>query len=240
VGYCQGMNFIAAMFLTFLSEEESFWLLVAVMNDEPYSMRNLFAEDMAGVKETLFVADKILQKFLPKLHKHMVQEDVDLSMFATRWFMTIFTSVFPFSLVSRVWDVYLVEGWKVVYRVMVCLLGHAQLDLMDLDMEDILTYLRDEFPSKIKGPSILRESLKVPLRHRHIRKYTNEWRVGRTGNVRNYYYRKRSSICSESGESIDSNSMGIPKKNLLKSVSGSGRHITKKLFPGPMHRSSTA
>ncbi|EJK70291.1 hypothetical protein THAOC_08363 [Thalassiosira oceanica] len=28
VGYCQGMNFITAMFLTFLSEEESFWLLV--------------------------------------------------------------------------------------------------------------------------------------------------------------------------------------------------------------------
>jgi hypothetical protein len=28
VGYCQGMNFIAAMFITFMSEEESFWLLV--------------------------------------------------------------------------------------------------------------------------------------------------------------------------------------------------------------------
>ena len=28
VGYCQGMNFIAGMFLTFMSEEESFWLLV--------------------------------------------------------------------------------------------------------------------------------------------------------------------------------------------------------------------
>ncbi|KAL7521109.1 hypothetical protein ACHAWX_005803 [Stephanocyclus meneghinianus] len=28
VGYCQGMNFIAAMFLTFLPEEESFWMLV--------------------------------------------------------------------------------------------------------------------------------------------------------------------------------------------------------------------
>ena len=26
VGYCQGMNFIAAMFLTFLEEEESFWI----------------------------------------------------------------------------------------------------------------------------------------------------------------------------------------------------------------------
>jgi hypothetical protein len=28
IGYCQGMNFIAGMFLTLMSEEESFWLLV--------------------------------------------------------------------------------------------------------------------------------------------------------------------------------------------------------------------
>ena len=29
VGYCQGMNFIAAMFITYMSEEEAFWLLVS-------------------------------------------------------------------------------------------------------------------------------------------------------------------------------------------------------------------
>ena len=28
VGYCQGMNFITAMFTIFLTEEEAFWLLV--------------------------------------------------------------------------------------------------------------------------------------------------------------------------------------------------------------------
>ena len=28
VGYCQGMNFIAAMFITYMSEEEAFWMLV--------------------------------------------------------------------------------------------------------------------------------------------------------------------------------------------------------------------
>jgi hypothetical protein len=32
VGYCQGMNFIAGMFLTLMSEEEAFWLLVGTSN----------------------------------------------------------------------------------------------------------------------------------------------------------------------------------------------------------------
>ena len=34
VGYCQGMNFIAGMFLTFMSEEEAFWLLVCKYSDQ--------------------------------------------------------------------------------------------------------------------------------------------------------------------------------------------------------------
>ena len=33
IGYCQGMNFIAGMFLTQVSEEESFWLLVGMYHE---------------------------------------------------------------------------------------------------------------------------------------------------------------------------------------------------------------
>ncbi|KAK1746834.1 TBC domain-containing protein [Skeletonema marinoi] len=53
VGYCQGMNYIVATFLSFLSEEEAFWLLVVVMNEEPYNLRELFSEDMSGTHEML-------------------------------------------------------------------------------------------------------------------------------------------------------------------------------------------
>ena len=177
IGYCQGMNFIAAMFLTFLPEEESFWLLVAIMNDDPYSIRDLFTKDMSGSLETLFVADRLVQKLLPDLHQHLENEGINISMFATQWLMTIFSSSFPFDLVSRVWDSFLVEGWKVVYRVFIAILGSCEQELLNLSFEHILTFLRDKLPSKVDGQAILAASLEVRLRSKHIRKYTKKFRT---------------------------------------------------------------
>ena len=34
VGYCQGMGFLAALFLMYMTEEDAFWLLVAVFSDK--------------------------------------------------------------------------------------------------------------------------------------------------------------------------------------------------------------
>lgn len=39
VGYCQGSNFIVGVVLMFLAEEESFWLLVALMESPRYQVR---------------------------------------------------------------------------------------------------------------------------------------------------------------------------------------------------------
>jgi hypothetical protein len=175
VGYCQGMNFIAAMFLMFLSEEESFWLLVVVMNEEPYSLRELFGEDMSGAREVLFIAEKLVKQFLPKLYKHMHKEGIHHSMFVTQWLLTVYTSSFPFDLVSRVWDSFLVEGWKVVYRIMLALLKHAEGTLLELSFEPILHYL-SSFPPKVDGQTIMQGSLKIGLKTKHIQKYAQEWR----------------------------------------------------------------
>ncbi|KAL7551198.1 hypothetical protein ACHAWF_016132 [Thalassiosira exigua] len=225
VGYCQGMNFIAAMFLTFLSEEESFWLLAgefvhllgsfnahnlvcliidstAVMKEEPYAMRDLFVTDMAGVHETLYVSEKLFRKFLPRLMQHFDNQNINIGMFVTQWFMTVFTSTFPFDLVARVWDSFLVEGWKVVYRVMLSLLENTQSDLSGLDMEGILTFVRDELASKVDGPSVVKASLKIPLRNKQIQKYRSEWRDSQGGGKK---FRRKLFVHKESQGSEQSN-----------------------------------
>lgn len=177
IGYCQGMNFIAAMFLTFLPEEESFWFLVAIMNDDPYNMREMFTRDMSGSLETLFVADRLVQKLLPDLHQHLNNEGIHISMYACHWLMTLFSSSFNFDLVSKVWDNFLVEGWKVVYRVFIALLASCEQELLNLPFEHILNFFRDELPERVDGQSVLAASLEIRLRSKYIRKYTKEFRL---------------------------------------------------------------
>lgn len=85
VGYCQGMNFIAAMFLTFLPEEESFWMLVVVMNEDPFKLRDLFTQELTGTHEVLYIADSLISKFLPELYEKLENEQIHVSHFITQW-----------------------------------------------------------------------------------------------------------------------------------------------------------
>ncbi len=154
------------------------------MNREPYNLRELFGESMSGTQEVLYIAEQLIQQFLPKLFKHLEAEHIHMSMFVTQWLMTIYTSTFPFELVARVWDSFLVEGWKVVYRTMLALLHHAQSDLMAIQFDEILTYLR-EYPSKVDGNAIMTTALKISLKRRHIQKYATEWRtLTKNGEIR--------------------------------------------------------
>jgi hypothetical protein len=74
-----------------------------------------------------------------------------------------------------VWDSFLVEGWKVVYRVMLSLLEHASKDLVELQFEQILNYFRD-FPSTVDGQTIMAGSFRIPLKSKHIQNHVTQWR----------------------------------------------------------------
>ncbi|KAL3810425.1 hypothetical protein ACHAXA_005633 [Cyclostephanos tholiformis] len=216
VGYCQGMNFITAMFLTLLSEEEAFWLLVVVMNEEPYKLRDMFGEDMAGTHEVLYIAEKLLSQFLPKLAMQLEEEMIHMSMFVTPWLLTVYTSTFPFDLVVRVWDSFLVEGWKVVYRVMLSLLEHASRDLAELKFEQILSYFR-EFPSTVHGQTIMADSFRIPLKSKHIQNHVIRWRRSKEqtkdGMAPTFTRRKKGgSKTSESGTGRNRESASISSK----------------------------
>jgi len=178
VGYCQGMNFIAAMFLTMLSEEEAFWLLVGVMFREPCHMRGLFREGMAITHKVLHVAEQLTHYHLPRLARHFKREHIHVTMYATQWLLTQYTSSFDFEFVMRVWDSFLGEGWKIIYRVMLALLSQSQAKLLKMGFEEMLAYFR-ELPDRINGNAVMMIASKIPLKTKQIRKFEKEWEVQR-------------------------------------------------------------
>ncbi|KMT18449.1 hypothetical protein BVRB_2g025940 [Beta vulgaris subsp. vulgaris] len=155
VGYVQGMGFIAGLLLLYMSEEDAFWLLVALLKGAVNApMEGLYLSGLPLVQQYLFQFDLLVREYLPKLGEHFSQEMINPSMYASQWFITVFSYSFPFHLSLRIWDVFLYEGVKVVFRVGLALLKSCQDDLIKLPFEKLIQALRN-FPEEVMDPDTL-------------------------------------------------------------------------------------
>jgi hypothetical protein len=50
------------------------------MNRSPTNIRLLYIDGMPLAQKTLYVGDRLIKKFFPKLHKHLQRECCDISM----------------------------------------------------------------------------------------------------------------------------------------------------------------
>lgn len=90
LGYCQGMACVAATLLMYMDDEQAFWALSTFMCDPKYAMHGLFIEGFPKLQRFLSHHDKILAKFLPKLHKHLTKHGLDSILYAIKWFFVLF------------------------------------------------------------------------------------------------------------------------------------------------------
>lgn len=132
----------------------------------------MFSEGMTQTHRTLYVAERLLERHCSKLARHFQQQGVHMTMFATAWLLTQYTSSFPFGLVVRVWDAFLYEGWKISYRVLLSILQSQQLE--SLPFEGILVKLRD---CTVGEPeTVMRSALRIRMRRAHIKWYEKQWK----------------------------------------------------------------
>ncbi|VDM19840.1 unnamed protein product [Wuchereria bancrofti] len=124
VGYCQGLNRLVAIALLFLEESDAFWFLVACVEH---------LQPSAYYTSTLHCAvlrDLVSEK-LPKLSSHLRKFEVDLSAFTLSWFLTCFVDVFPHTIYLNLFDVFLYEGNKVLFRFALGVLKLAETSVLE-------------------------------------------------------------------------------------------------------------
>ena len=168
VGYCQGMGFISALLLCYMSEEDAFWLLVSLMSG-PHDMGHVFAPGLPRFTEMMFIFDRLVQRILPKLHEHFEQHHIAPDMFASQWFITVYAATFPLDIVAHIWDIFLAEGWHFVYRIGIAILTTAQdaILIAPLDMEGVLKYLKGV--ERVVGrETLIKSALQVRMSHSEL------------------------------------------------------------------------
>ncbi|XP_038115917.1 uncharacterized protein LOC6039691 isoform X2 [Culex quinquefasciatus] len=143
VGYCQGMSGLAGVLLMYMNEEEAFWALSILLSDKKYAMHGLFIEGFPKLTRFLAHHDKIIAKFIPKLKKHFDQYNLDSILYSLKWFFVVFIERIPFNLCLRVWDIYLLDGEKVVTAMAYTILRMHKTKILKLkDMDLIVQYIQ--------------------------------------------------------------------------------------------------
>ncbi|RLM97651.1 hypothetical protein BBO99_00004205 [Phytophthora kernoviae] len=130
VGYCQSMNFLAAVLLQHMGEEEAFWVLAAIVEEltPQYHTRT-----MTGSRADQRVFSDLVTQKLPTLATHLQALGVDFEPFTLKWFLCLFLNTLPFEPVMRIWDVFFCEGSHVLLRMGLVLLKLNQPRILACD-----------------------------------------------------------------------------------------------------------
>ncbi|ESN90261.1 hypothetical protein HELRODRAFT_116521 [Helobdella robusta] len=142
VGYCQGSSFIIGLLLMHMPEEDAFEVFARLMVSSSYNLRELFKPSMAALGLRLFQLEHLIMDHLPEIHSTFSCLGIELSMFASSWFLAMFATTLPLDLVKRSFDALLCFGEEVIFRLGLALLKVNADVILSLDMDSMVQYLQ--------------------------------------------------------------------------------------------------
>lgn len=93
--------------------------MVALLKGDRHMMRGLYLVGLPLTMQYIFIYEKLLLRFEPEVAARLV--DVPVTSYTSKWFMCIYNGL-PFECMMRVWDAYVHEGPKVLFRVAIAIM----------------------------------------------------------------------------------------------------------------------
>ncbi|CAG2056873.1 unnamed protein product, partial [Timema podura] len=177
VGYCQGSGFIVGLLLMQMPEEEAFAVLVKLMQE--YRMRDMYKPTMAELGLCMFQLENLVQDLIPDLNVHFQSQSFHTSMYASSWFLTLFTTALPLPVACRIMDVFLSEGMEIIFKVAIALLTVGKEDLLCFDMEGML---KKELPAKAEADpdNLMNLAYNIKINPKRMKKLEKDYTVMKT------------------------------------------------------------
>ncbi|CAI2366573.1 unnamed protein product [Moneuplotes crassus] len=173
-GYIQGMNSIVGILLMYMNEENSFWTMLSLLIK--YNHKKYFLPGLPGLFESFYIFMKLMKKVLPKSYKHMKDKGIKPSMFATQWFVTLFTSGFDPEVTVRIYDSFFTEGPKILYRVALWIMKDNESKYLGKDLDDFLQVLFAT-PKGLDPDKLMDGSVKIKITRQQIIDLEEEYKT---------------------------------------------------------------
>ena len=108
------MGYLTAIFLLYMDEESAFYMLHAIIKN--YGFEGLYLTGFPDLKKKFYVLLNLEKKFIPKIYDILKRDNVYISIYASEWLLCLFCKDLKPSILLRIIDVFLLEGYKIVYR----------------------------------------------------------------------------------------------------------------------------
>ncbi|RMB93305.1 hypothetical protein DUI87_29999 [Hirundo rustica rustica] len=167
IGYCQGQSFLAAVLLLHMPEEQAFSVLVKIMFD--YGLRELFKQNFEDLHCKFYQLERLMQECIPDLYNHFLDISLEAHMYASQWFLTLFTAKFPLYMVFHIIDLLLCETTKD--------------DLLLTDFEGALKFFRVQLPKRYRSEEnakkLMELACNMKISQKKLKKYEKEYHAMR-------------------------------------------------------------
>ncbi|CAH6789001.1 Rabgap1 [Phodopus roborovskii] len=167
--------------ITKMPEEQAFSVLVKIMFD--YGLRELFKQNFEDLHCKFFQLERLMQEYIPDLYNHFLDISLEAHMYASQWFLTLFTAKFPLYMVFHIIDLLLCEGISVIFNVALGLLKTSKDDLLLTDFEGALKFFRVQLPKRYRSEEnakrLMELACNTKISQKKLKKYEKEYHTMR-------------------------------------------------------------
>ena len=174
LGYVQGMGYLVALFLLYMNEESSFYMLHSFVKN--YGFEGLYSAGFPELKKKFYVLLNLEKKLIPRIYEILKRDDIYISIYASEWFLCLFAKDLKPNVLVRIFDIFLFEGYKVIYRLSLAFLKMKEKQFISnkkgifYSMNTIKSLFDD-----IKVEELFQVAFDFSLSKSHIEKYEREY-----------------------------------------------------------------
>ncbi|KAI8641769.1 rab-GTPase-TBC domain-containing protein [Parasitella parasitica] len=151
--YSRGTSFLAGVLLLNMNAQDTFTALINLISGSQV-LSALYNSDEKKIQGFFKVFNVIFAENLPKLYLHFKNLTLTPENYLPDWFMTIFASIIPLELSSRLWDIYLLHGDIILFRTGLAVLKYLEPLLWGSGFGETVRILNMGFIGEHRGEEV--------------------------------------------------------------------------------------